>query len=434
MREKSDATFEPFLFRWHLFLGLFLSLTWLCVPHVRQTISPSSWLKTVPRQTEHWLAMGERRLVKRTLSFHVVAAVGPATGKKVARPPKLRSFRRGNKNSPSAAMPLARATAPFLAIALALCACVFKGASALESECSACEVVAVRWEKAGEESVGRGHRLFLPLPLEHPLLDLDPSAPLSHRKTPTPRPRPPPPPSLFPGQAALASRIAAEGSRSVLDLRGRLGPGAGQRKGKRLDWGRSETRFAGLVEGLCDPGSLDADYAVRKREREKEEETVGLSIVAKDDDEDEDEDEDDEGEGAGPREVMWLRRGEDESRTRGFERVTEAREKDSRAKQLEAWCGRLVSEVEEGLASELAGRGGGGASPPAEGGAAGAAATPFDARAALCERLTRSCAPAKRGGADAAPSAEKAAPSAPSEKRERSWRGEKKKQQQREEL
>jgi len=131
---------------------------------------------------------------------------------------------------------------------------------------------------------------------------------------------------------------------------------------------------------------------------------------------------------------MWLRRGEDESRTRGFERVTEAREKDSRAKQLEAWCGRLVYEVEEGLASELAGRGGGGASPPAEGGAAGAAATPFDARAALCERLTRSCAPAKRGGADAAPSAEKAAPSAPSEKRERSWRGEKKKQQQREEL
>ena len=243
MREKSDATFEPFLFRWHLFLGLFLSLTWLCVPHVRQTISPSSWLKTVPRQTEHWLAMGERGLVKRTLSFHVVAAVGPATGKKVARPPKLRSFRRGNKNSPSAAMPLARATAPFLAIALALCACVFKGASALESECSACEVVAVRWEKAGEESVGRGHRLFLPLPLEHPLLDLDPSAPLSHRKnTPPPPPPPPPPPLSFPDRQPSppaspprdpgpSSTSAAGSARGRGSARGSGSTGAAPRRG-----------------------------------------------------------------------------------------------------------------------------------------------------------------------------------------------------------
>lgn len=32
-------------------------VTWLCVPHARQKMSPSSWLKAVPRQTEHWLAI-----------------------------------------------------------------------------------------------------------------------------------------------------------------------------------------------------------------------------------------------------------------------------------------------------------------------------------------------------------------------------------------
>ena len=43
--------------------------------------------------------------------------------------------------------------------------------------------------------------------------------------------------------------------------------------------------------------------------------------------------------------------------SRGFFRVTEAREKDYRTKQLEGWCGSLVSEVEEGLAREFAGSG-----------------------------------------------------------------------------
>ena len=73
MREKSVATLS---LQWPSLEDCFASssrFTWLCVPHVRQTMRPSSWLKTVPRQTEHWLAM-RASLVQRTRSLppHVV--------------------------------------------------------------------------------------------------------------------------------------------------------------------------------------------------------------------------------------------------------------------------------------------------------------------------------------------------------------------------
>ena len=245
--------------------------------------------------------------------------------------------------------------------------------------------------------------------------------------------------SLSTEQAALASRISAEGAQTVLDLRGRLGPQAGQRKGKRLDWRSSETRLAGLLEGLCDSESLDADFAVRKKEK-----TVGLSVISKDDDDDEDDEDEDEDAGEGSsssREVLWLRRGErdetEDASLKGFVRVTEAREKDSRSKQLGAWCGRLVSEVEEGLARELAGGSGSGSvseagsgkqSGDGDGNGDGNGNAPlFDARGALCERLTRSCAPTRKE------ESEERAASPDSKKQKRSWRG-KRQQQQREEL
>ena len=244
-------------------------------------------------------------------------------------------------------------------------------------------------------------------------------------------------------QAALASRIAAEGAKSVLDTRGRLGPRAGQRKGKRVDWKSSETRLAGLLEGLCDADSLDADFAVRKRE--EKEETVGLSVVAAA--EDDDDDVDDEVDEEEAREVLWLRRGDKETdKQGGFTRVTEEREKDYRSKQLQGWCGRLVAEVEEGLALELARSAGVGAvssEKESEGGGSGGSGggggerssgsgenAPFDARGALCERLTRSCAPGKKDEPGAAAAA--AAAAAPAKKQKRVWRG--KQQQQREEL
>ena len=47
------------------------------------------------------------------------------------------------------------------------------------------------------------------------------------------------------------------------------------------------------MEGLCDPGSLDADFAVEEG-REKEKTTVGLSVVAKEDDDEDDDDDEDE--------------------------------------------------------------------------------------------------------------------------------------------
>ena len=333
-------------------------------------------------------------------------------------------------------MHLARAMAPLLATTLALCACALRGVSAIESECSACEVVAVRVSKHPRCGPIDPPSYFFPslLDLENPL-SLSTSLPEQKKLSLSL--------DLDENQAALASRIAAEGAQTVLDLRGRLGPQAGQRKGKRLDWKSSETRLASLLEGLCDSGTLDADFAIKKKE-----ETVGLSVISKDDDDEDEDDDDDDDDGAGSREVRWLRRrgAADAAETdddSSWDRVTATQEKEYRSKQLEGWCGRLVSEVEEGLARELAGGGGGG---KGVGGGAGAGAgananadadAPFDARAALCERLTRSCAaPAKKEEDEslAAKAAAKAAPASKKEEQKRSWRGKKKRKQQREEL
>jgi len=385
---------------------------------------PSSWLKAVPRQTEQRLAMrgssfsSNNELLaacrRRPTTTALVVKAENKNGSDFKKSKKIEIVRQLEKNKIRLlAMPLARAIAPLFTLALALCGLVSKS-FALESECSACEVVAVRAGRTREGRIESFCFLFsLLLDLLSPLLTLH----SAHTLT----------------QAALASRIASEGAQTVLDLRGRLGPQAGQRKGKRLDWKSSETRLAGLLEGLCDSSSLDADFAVKKKEKDKKEETtVGLSVVPKEDDDD-DEDEDEEEDEESGREVLWLRRGEEgeTEASKGFSRVTEAREKDYRTKQLEGWCGRLVSEVEEGLAREFArsggSEGGGGASEEEE---KESAAPAFDAKKVLCERLSRSCVYSKKAGA----AAEKAA-AAPASKQGRSWRGKaKQKQKGREEL
>jgi len=145
--------------------------------------------------------------------------------------------------------------------------------------------------------------------------------------------------------AALDARLAAEGAKNDLDLRGRLGPVAGQRSGKKVAYVASELRAVELFEGLCDPGTgLQVEW-VRRAD-------AG--------------DGDDDDAPAG----LWIPTGA--PAPAGHARVPRA-EGDGRAKALENACARVLAAAEEaGLAAALA--------------AAGAPTA-----ALLCERLTASC-------------------------------------------
>jgi hypothetical protein len=167
----------------------------------------------------------------------------------------------------------------------------------------------------------------------------------------------PRPPFSFP-QAALDARIAAEGLKNDLDLRGRLGPQAGQRTGVKKAYAESELRATELLDGLCDRGLEDAVYVKR--------------VVAADDDDDDDGDEE-----AGGR---WISKAD--AVPPGHAAVPRA-EGEARAKRLENWCGALIAGVEDALGGALAG------GRVGEGGGV---------EGLLCRRLTRHCA--EGGGRD----------------------------------
>ena len=122
------------------------------------------------------------------------------------------------------------------ALALVALAAVATVVGAIEAECSACQAVAVRgvgdWQGDGcSGGVCGGGRPARP------------------------RRRPPAiaPPTTSPlPQAALDARLDAERPRNAVDLRGRLGPGAGQRQGVVVAYASSDQRVDELLGGLCD--------------------------------------------------------------------------------------------------------------------------------------------------------------------------------------
>lgn len=56
-----------------------------------------------------------------------------------------------------------------------------------------------------------------------------------------------------PKQSELRRRLDGERRSAPIDLRGRIGPasGAGNRRGRVIDWRRSEQRAVELLDGLC---------------------------------------------------------------------------------------------------------------------------------------------------------------------------------------
>lgn len=155
--------------------------------------------------------------------------------------------------------------------------------------------------------------------------------------------------------AALDRRLAAEGARNDVDLRGRLGPQPGQRTGKKVAWQESEQRLQELFDGLCER-DLGAPVFVR--------------AAAGDDDDDED---DDVVSASGGR---WIAKGA--PIPRGYSAVP-ADEAESRGKQLENYCANLLARIDEPLADIL---------QKEEGGIKKAAPS---TRALVCGKLTDHC-------------------------------------------
>ena len=162
----------------------------------------------------------------------------------------------------------------------------------------------------------------------------------------------------FSPQAALDTRLANEGARNDVDLRGRLGPQAGQRSGKKVAWQESEQRLHYLFDGLCEH-DLGAPTFVRPVRAADEEDEDEEAVTAT---------------GSG----RWLAAG---ARVPpGFTTVPPD-EAEARSKQLENYCANLLARIDDPLADVLAG-----------GGAKKRAAT----RTLVCAQLTDHCAHAAR--------------------------------------
>ena len=178
-----------------------------------------------------------------------------------------------------------------------------------------------------------------------------------------PRKRPPIDPCVqtppFLHQAALDTRLANEGARNDVDLRGRLGPQAGQRSGKKVAWQESEQRLHYLFDGLCEQ---DLGKPVFVRE-----------VAAGDDDEDDEEDAVTTTSGG-----RWIAAGAPVPP--GYARVPPD-EAEARNKQLENYCANLLARIDDPLADVLGGSG-----------AKKCAAT----RTLVCAQLTDHCAHAAR--------------------------------------
>jgi hypothetical protein len=179
-------------------------------------------------------------------------------------------------------------------------------------------------------------------------------------------------------QSELRRRLDNERRSAPIDLRGRIGPssGAGNRRGRVIEWRRSEQRAVELLEGLC--ARMAADYRIVPLEE-------GLE----------------EGDEGGPK--VW-RRWRGEGRAEGVGAppggdTSPARE--TEVKALAAGCSMLLEEVEEDLVAALRKGAAAGGEEQGQGeaeedgeeeeGEEGPRPQALDAARLLCRELTRRC-------------------------------------------
>lgn len=168
-------------------------------------------------------------------------------------------------------------------------------------------------------------------------------------------------------QSELRRRLDGESRTAPIDLRGRLGPSAGaaNRRGRLVEWRKSEQRAVELLDGLC--AGMAANYRLV-----------------------------DGGDGGGDahKSAVW-RKYRGEGREEGVAAPPTSgpgvAAHEAQQKQLAAACGLLLEEVEEELVAALREDGGGGEEGEGEEGEEEVGASKLDVSTTLCRKLTRRC-------------------------------------------